>query len=81
MEDALSDRGERRPYRVEFIPGRRTDPVRRGVIVARNEETAHREARSIAAAGGHAKVLQVGAEGHRWVLAVYPPEGGGAEGQ
>lgn len=75
----MSTRSERRPYRVVFTPGRHTDPERRGVIVTRDEEAAHREARNIAHAGGYAEVQQVGEGGRRKVLAVYPPEPDGAD--
>lgn len=75
----MSKRAKRRPYRVVFTPGGHPDSGRRGIIVARDEEAAHREARKIARAGGHAEVQQVSESGHRRILAVYPPKNDGAE--
>ena len=79
---------QRRPYRVVFTPhptqperSDSTQPVgsgpisRRGVIVARDEEAAHREARRIADAGGHAAVEHIDDSGQRHTLATYPVEG------
>lgn len=70
----MSDRSQRRPYRVVFVPGGDTDGTRRGVIVARDEAAARLEARNVADAGGRAEIQHVGAGDRRHVLAVYPPE-------
>jgi hypothetical protein len=71
----MADRAQRRAYRVVFTPGGQTVPGRRGVIVVRDEQTAHQEARTISQAGGYAEVLHVDDGGSRQVLAVYHPEG------
>lgn len=69
----------RRPYRVVFVPAGHTGPGRPGVIVARDEQAAHREARRVADAGGWAQVQHLSEDGRRHVLAVYPQEGVDAE--
>lgn len=73
----MIDRAARRlPYRVVFTPLGASESRRRGVIVARDEESAHREARRVADAGGRAEVQHIGDDGLRRVVAVYPVDGG-----
>lgn len=70
---------QRRPYRVVFTPPVQPNGsaqiIRRGVIVARDEEAAHREARHIADAGGHAAVEHIDDTGQHHTVATYPPRG------
>lgn len=68
----------RRPYRVVFTAaqavaraGGVAEAGRRGVIVARDAATAHREASIIDEAGGWAEVRFVPEDGESRVLAVY----------
>ncbi|MDN5918240.1 MAG: hypothetical protein L0I76_24600 [Pseudonocardia sp.] len=60
---------DRRPYRVVFRRAR--DSGRTGTIVVRREDTAHDEARRIAATGGTAHVQYVHRDGRRETLASY----------
>ncbi len=77
---AVSERTGCRRYRVVFTADAHGVADRRGVIVARDEEAAHREARKVADAGGRAEVQHVGEGGTRRVLAVYPTEDGAGAG-
>lgn len=72
----MSDRTRCRPYRVVFTPSGAIHSRRSGVIVPRDEQAAHREARSVADAGGRAEVQHIGEDSCRRVVAVYPADCG-----
>jgi hypothetical protein len=58
---------------VVFTPAGQDGTGRQGVIVARDLESARREAREIARSGGRAQVRYVGEDGTR-VIARYPDD-------
>lgn len=71
----MTDHTRARLYRVVFTPTGASNSRRRGIIVPRDEASAHREAQSVADAGGRAEVQHIGEDGRRRVVAVYPVEG------